>query len=617
MEILWLKISDFKSFRGVHKIDFRRYAPGLYFMHGENKAEPELGANGSGKSTVWDALHWCWFGTSVRGVPTTQLIPWQGAEEKTWVEFAYRSAEGVIKIRRTYRPNSISIKSGKTEKKVTQDELDDLLGMNSEAVQNSIIVGQFSRAFFDLKPREKLNILTELMDLDYWLGCASKASQTASALRDEKIEIDEKLSAKRAVIAEHKRTIGELEDEAGGTTDTAKLKRERGELQSELKRLKIKRRNASDTLKKNTDAVELYETRVSKARKQKEDTKEQMGKLETARVVAALKMDELRGQTKDLMKKKLGIGSYKCPACGQDVTDEHRRKELRRIKSLMWKQRDIVNEKLAEIAKISHEVDRHTNDVTKFKNRIDAADISGWRRQVSAIDSDIRRTLRRLEKIDTEVADIEGRAAFYEEKINAAKDRLKKAISNRSKLKKSLNEIEVALSRATYWAKTFKEIRLFELNDVLSSLQVEINSYLADLGMESWSVDLEVERETKRGNINRGFRVMVDPGGGAKSGPKPWEAWSGGEGQRLRLGGTMAMASLILRQFSRTCDFQVWDEKLYWLSGSGEDDMLELLQEIAHNEGKQIWIVDQHNLDFPFDGMMKVVKDHKGSRVIQ
>ena len=108
---------------------------------------------------------------------------------------------------------------------------------------------------------------------------------------------------------------------------------------------------------------------------------------------------------------------------------------------------------------------------------------------------------------------------------------------------------------------------------------------------------------------------MVDPGIGSNSSSKPWEAWSGGEGQRLRLAGTLALSSLILRQFNHDCNIQCWDEKLYWLSGSGEDDMLDLLRETAKQHNKQIWLVDQHSLDYNFDGVIKVVKDAKGSHL--
>ena len=108
---------------------------------------------------------------------------------------------------------------------------------------------------------------------------------------------------------------------------------------------------------------------------------------------------------------------------------------------------------------------------------------------------------------------------------------------------------------------------------------------------------------------------MVDPGIDSGSSLKPWEAWSGGEGQRLRLAGTLALSSLILRQFNRDCNIQCWDEKMVWLSGTGENDMLDLLRETAKQHNKQIWLIDQHNLDYNFDGVITVVKDANGSHL--
>lgn len=108
---------------------------------------------------------------------------------------------------------------------------------------------------------------------------------------------------------------------------------------------------------------------------------------------------------------------------------------------------------------------------------------------------------------------------------------------------------------------------------------------------------------------------MVDPGIGSNSSLKPWEAWSGGEGQRLRLAGTLSLSNLILHQFNQDCNIQVWDEKMLWLSGSGENDMLELLQETAKQHNKQIWLIDQHNLDYNFDKVITVVKSAEGSHL--
>jgi DNA repair ATPase RecN len=229
--------------------------------------------------------------------------------------------------------------------------------------------------------------------------------------------------------------------------------------------------------------------------------------------------------------------------------------------------------------------------------------------------SDIKGLDNKIHSINNQIAQLDQLSEFYDKKIQKCKKRLKHNKREMKEARKSLAELNNDIQLAKYWVRGFKDIRLFEVDEALTSLQVEVNSYLADLGMADWSVSMEVERETKAGKISRGFRVMVDPGINSNSSPKPWEIWSGGEGQRLRLAGTLALSNLILHQFNQDCNIQVWDERLYWLSGSGEDDMLELLQETAKQHNKQIWLIDQHNLDFPFDGVITVVKDTKGSHL--
>ena len=77
----------------------------------------------------------------------------------------------------------------------------------------------------------------------------------------------------------------------------------------------------------------------------------------------------------------------------------------------------------------------------------------------------------------------------------------------------------------------------------------------------------------------------------------------------------MAMSNVILTQRGITTNLQVWDEPFNCLSGTGHDDALELLYEQAHGQGKQVWLIDHHSVDFGFDGVLTVVKNHSGSHL--
>ncbi len=621
MEILWLKISDFKSFRGDHIIDFRQYEPGLYYMRGENQDEPDLGSNGAGKSTVWDALHWCWFGTSVRGTPSTQLVPWT-ENAKPSVEFAARIGGRTTRIIRTHKPNRLIIKRGRKVKQVTQDEVNDLLGLTPDTVQSSIIIGQFSNYFFDLKPRQKMNLLTELMNLDYWIECGKKASAVVAVLKEDSHGLEKKLAGSEASVKTLQGAVEVLEADLAKAGRKVAVK----EIRKETRLLRADRATVAEQrkglIKKQKIADEKIDDSITNAETLSErldDLRDEEREISFGYKKAQEALEELRVKIRKLEQKKFGGEPYPCPECGQPITDAHRRKERRSLRTEIDKLRD-ETKKLGELlSKQSHKIDA-TKEVLKEEEALRKK----YEGEYDSLGDRIRKLTAKINDIDASIEENEKEVETAKNETQWIRDKIEEnrvQIADKEKrikaIKEELQELETAIGQAAYWAKTFKDIRLFEINDILTSLEVEINSYLADLGMKNWSVKMEVERETRRGSISRGFRVMVDPGKDTKGGAKPWEAWSGGEGQRLRLAGTLALANLILRQYNRTSNFQVWDEKLYWLSGRGEDDMLELLQEVAVAEGKMIFIIDQHNLDFPFDGSIKIIKDHKGSHVVQ
>jgi len=165
------------------------------------------------------------------------------------------------------------------------------------------------------------------------------------------------------------------------------------------------------------------------------------------------------------------------------------------------------------------------------------------------------------------------------------------------------------------WGKGFKELRLWLIEDALKELEIEVGNSLIQLGLKDWHVSFDIERENKSGGVTKGFSVFITAPGSPES--VPWEAWSGGETQRLRVAGAIGLANLISNRRSAKSNIEIWDEPTAHLTEEGIQDLLNFFEERARNEEKQIWLVDHRSLDYGgFDKEIEVVKDKEGSHIL-
>ena len=166
--------------------------PGLYFVTGLNKQHPRLGANATGKSTLLDAIYWCLFGHTSRGLKAGDVVTRGGKSASVEVRLNINGA--YIAVLRKQAPNSLHIGEGGKWRPVDQDAVDKALGLNAEAFQASVMRAQFGESFLQLKPAEKLTLFSQIMGLDLWLEKSRKAADLAKELEGEGQIIEQKVA---------------------------------------------------------------------------------------------------------------------------------------------------------------------------------------------------------------------------------------------------------------------------------------------------------------------------------------------------------------------------------------------------------------------------------------
>lgn len=202
----------------------------------------------------------------------------------------------------------------------------------------------------------------------------------------------------------------------------------------------------------------------------------------------------------------------------------------------------------------------------------------------------------------------------YSEMIIEKKLTLSKLKEQALTLKAEIDKLNEEHAAVSFWVAGFKRVRLFIVEEALRQLELEVNNNLTSLGLTDWRVGFDVERENKSGGITKGFVVLVYPPGAAA--PIRYESYSGGETQRLRLAGDLGLANLIMEGAGLTSTIEFYDEPSQHLSQEGLLDLAETLAQRAETQGKQVFLVDHHVVDFSgFAGTIVVTKGPTGSSI--
>lgn len=614
MTPLSLTITNFGPFKGTQVFDFPR-APGLYFMWGDNKEEPRLQANGAGKSKFWEALVWCIFGKTSRGLKAGDAANWE-AGKGTEVRLGYTLTDGLPEfIIRTWGPNSWTHRDlfgnvtdlAKDSNKFMAD-----LRLEFLPFLNSVMMAQGEPLFLDLKSEAKASLFASVMSLDRWIDYATKASKQAVEQDAFCRRLERELAALRGQVAEL--SAGSLEPLAAewGRTQAEKIKRLEEEYESLLER-EQKAKNALHDVGLATagarQALKQANAEVESAEAQVTECEQRVRGAEKRVDAATAHLDHLEKHT------RLVKDHDQCPTCQQEITPAFRRAHLaeasRSLEAGIGALEDAERNLSRAQADLEQAQDARNGARKRFSRLTlgvdEAESLSRGQR------SDYERLGRRLDEIEAQADALTEEKNPYQAVLDDQDQRRAALKDEMVTIQTRLDDHDSQFRIFTGWVKWFKEIRLSLIAEALEQLEIEVNSCVNDLGLIGWELRFEIDRESKSGSIQRGFNVFVQSPHNTKL--VPWEAWSGGESQRLRVAAQQGLGNLIRQRTGSPFNIEVWDEPTNWMSPQGVTDLLDSLAKRAEREGRQIWIVDHRTLGYSnFSGSAGVVKTKAGSQ---
>lgn len=611
VRFLNLTIENFCRIREEQSVPFEKIGNGLHYVRGINDVNKRLGSNGASKSTIWNAFSWVLYGKTLAGLHTGDIKP-RGTKltPRVVLTFARKlpgKKERVFQLERIGKTNGLKLNG----KHIAQDAVLSALPISWENFQHTLILGQGRPLFFDLKAQGKMQVFSDLLGLEKWHSLSSRARKiTNDHIAEAAGDVRAMEQTARILNNVKERFAYNVNKSQEWEADQEAVARERSRKQHDIKKALEKSQTDFD------EADAKYDFAAMELKAVRKQLTEKRGKLVTLERESAKHSLNTDAVIKEIARENasLKVKGDSCPTCGASLkgTGLERHQKLVRTKVRKLKKRKeelivIENRAAKALASGEKEVDALAKSEQKFLD--DTVQFSDARMTASRQVQDLTKELAKYKR----PADEDAPRNPYEEAVRQLRTQKNELVSEWRASKDHRDMVLKKADLAKYWIDGFKQIRLYLIDETLQEISAVCETLLADVGLAGWRIKFAIERETKKGTTE-GLNVLIhDPDTDAAV---KWDSWSGGEAQRLRLVGSVALAQVLLRRASVEVDFLVLDEPTRGLSSEGIEDTVDFLHDHAA-DGRQIFYVDHHTVESTrFASVLKVHRKKAGVRII-
>jgi DNA repair exonuclease SbcCD ATPase subunit len=529
-----------------------------------------IGANGSGKSTMLDALCFSLFNRPFRQIKKEQIVNTINNGD-TLVEVEFQVGTKMYKVIRGIKPAIFEIycdgvlqnqdASSVDYQNILEDQI---LRLNYRAFKQIAVLGSSSyQPFMQMRPRHRREVVEEILDIRV-------LSHMDVLTRNQQTELSKKI-----VEARHQCDLIESKYELQSKHFEELKNRSIGDI--DIKKNK---------LQKNDDAKEQYLRKIQKLdseyKQLEEDIKEkdkfenkrkQLEKLET-------KIEQnLHTHEKNL---KFFEENDNCPTCTQKIQADFRGEKIAFEKGKLVTLNDGMKDLVNELSKVENKI----NDFNKISNKMYDINI-----EMSKLNTSIDEIKKFSDSLHNEILLLEGKeedSKDVENQLLELKKQLEETkieVNNISEEKKYIDVIREILSDKGAKAKIIKKY--------LPIMNTLINQYLQSM---DFFVNFHLDEEFNE-TVKSRHRDVFD-----------YNSFSEGEKMRIDLALVFTWRSIAKMKNSANTNLMVLDEIFdSSLDGQGTDDFFKIVRKM---EKENIFIIS-HKGDILFDKFTNIIKFEK------
>lgn len=525
--------------------------------------------NGSGKSSILDALTFVLFGKPYRDIKLSELVnTTNGKGLEVTVEF--KIGTDMYMIRRGLKPAIFEIyKNGKemdmlSTKKLNQDEIDKLLGINLRLFKNIVAVAVTNnKPFLSMSIGDKRSLIENIFNIDV-LGMMCKDVKKRKTVNST--EMDLKTTERRGVT-------NSIED------NESYIENMRQYIASfnQVKDTNIK--TIQENIQKYQKEIDKHTKNLSIAEAKIQELTAEIGDIPDRKVgeTLTLEMGKIRSTIDSIDKTLSKLKQSKiCPVCSSPLDEGHARKH---ILGMLDEKKELERDKLPQLQEeykvfnnsfMEYQEKRTFIQTIRDKARTEEA-------TRSTLESELKRAQTNLEKEEAKTCPAS--LDTYIEKVNTLKEQCEM-------LDKEIDVLTEKIMLDNHLIKILGDdgIKTYFFKKLVKVLNKSVNEYLMKFELKNTTIEFdETMTETMVTN-------MV---------PRTYSSYSSGERTRIDMSILLAFFD-ISRQISNwSCNILFIDELLDQnIDQSGIEQFVSTLYNLIQINKKKLGIyIISHKLN--------------------
>lgn len=493
--IVKVTATNFFSYTKLH-IDLKKYDNKFVLIEGNITDKDKVDSNGSGKSTILEAIVFGLFGKTIRGVRYADDVINSKIKKNCCVSVEFgdyvinryrkhsKHKNGLFLLRKNQKsPDGFDDLRCKNDSE-TQNKICEVIGLDYNTFIGSHIFAGSSTKFTSITDAERKEILRALSDAGWVSECLVRVQDRIKINEEKRYEADINLSKLKGINIKILEDVGDMEQDLKNSKN--KLNELIGDWEVKHNNLDKERKKINSMVDKNVKEIECIGVKVLKCKKEIEKHSLFLSKKNLA--------------LKDVENKEMLLGSQKSVLFDKE-------KSLKQVLDDC----SAADEKLCDLNKVRDKIVDFFEDLKEFDFQM-----------ISSLENDLKNlqlSLKKYSNVDQKIIDIQSDIATQKRIVKDIEHKIDKAKNTKSgfrcsecgqeitkmALNKSIKSLKTQLLTESEKIKNFSSV-LDELNNERKDrcgLESDINKTqkrIDELNVNAEKYNIEVEDKKRRLN---------------------------------------------------------------------------------------------------------------------